>query len=395
MVATGASDIVCGCVGVRVVSKKINFSPPHDSKEVIRGRMFFVLSFLWVCGAEVVLRDSSTGVAYCNSSQGLESYNFSFKLCQERLFVTENGAILVDNGTILSLGGDDDVLSVEITPEGSLEGIKTNGTDHFYFSSNGVELLLQDLNFSLPGVSAWDPATSTYWTVGDSNVGRQLKFYKVDTLNNYSTGFYTISTGEPPVNVFWNGTDVVGIVERNSTYYTVAFLRNSRKTLLSSTIGVELLINRRLGAVAVLPVLENITYLCFRECSIVSHSPTPTPNTVQVSSYTLPSIVVSNAVSFSVSGTLVPITVPGRLVITEGTVVTLTIDEADLVAGDVVTLFNYAELQGSFASLELLSDDSCEHYEGQLEYGENQVRVVITVSSNFCTAGSRVVNVFL
>jgi hypothetical protein len=329
---------------------------------------------------EIVLRDTLTEETYCNSTLGLQVYTFDGPLCQEELWVLNNGTIVKDSGSVLHV---EDVISVESINTTSVAGVKRNGTDYLYFLDEGFEFPLLDLNFSLPGISAWDPLTGTYWTVGDADVGRQLKFYKVETRNNYTTGFYTISTGEPPVNVFWNGTDVIGVVESNSTYFTVAFLKSSRKTYLGSAVDSVLLIDRQAHKVLLLPRQQNVTYLCIRECHnspVATLSPTPSYH------FTLPSIVISNTVSFNLYGVDITIDVPGRLVITEGTVVTVTISEGDFVTGDVITLFNYAELQGSFAGLELLSDSSCQHYEGELQYTTGAVSVVITVATNVCTA---------
>jgi len=346
------------------------------------------VGFAWLIGAllvlgegvEIVLRDILTEETYCNSSLGLQAYAFDGLICQETLKVLGNGTILSDGGGVLYV---EDVISVETIDTTSVGGIKRNGTEYLYFSDEVFELPLLDLNFSLPGISAWDPLTGTYWTVGDANVGRQLKFYKVETRNNYTTGFYTISTGEPPVNVFWNGTDVIGVVERNSTYFTVAFLKSSRKTYLGSAVDSVLLIDRQAHKALLLPRQQNVTYLCIRECH---NSPVATPSPTPSYHFTLPSIVISNTVSFNLYGADIAIDVPGRLVITEGTVVTLTISEGDFVTGDVITLFNYAELQGSFAGLELLSDSSCQQYEGELQYTTGAVSVVITVATNVCTA---------
>ena len=151
--------------------------------------------------------------------------------------------------------------------------------------------------------------------------------------------------------------------------------------MLGSSLDSVVLIDRLTGTINLLPRQENISYLCNRQCHTIP-SATPTPS----HQFTLPSIVVSGSATFAFHGLDVTINVPGRLIITEGTILTLTITGGDFVAGDTIALFTYAEFQGSFAGLDLISDDSCQDYEGELQYTSGALNVVITAATNVCTA---------
>lgn len=364
-----------------------------------------------VCLAGEVLRDDQNGTTYCNTSTGLTEYQFDVVLCGSGFKVYSNRTVQLDSTSEQFLV--DGLVSIELVYNESVAfvGIVDQGNASYaLFLSNYTTVPLLDLNRSTAGRSAWDPVNRNYWSIGYADLGTQPKFYKIEFATGFTTGFYFIATGERPVDVYWNGTEIIGIVERNFTYYTVAFLLNNRRLPLGPVNGTQIVIDKVAKTVYLWPLDSRWLYLCTRECqthvdsiqvinnsskqqsySEYQNSSTPITQSSTQPVHSQPPIsiiILPHSVSISFGDPTVNI--PGRLVIGENSIVTLDLSNADLSTGDVLTLYEFSELQGTFAGLEIQST-SCQYYTGEFVYNERTVTVIITDRQDLCTAmGTRI-----
>lgn len=360
---------------------------------------------------ELILEINS-GIVYCNSSTHLSPYAYIGEFCTEKLQLENNNTIvlIVPNGEVIRPNVSR-IISVETVENTSVAGIaETYDSSYAFFFNYSIAVSLSDLNRSVFGKSAWNPLQQQYWSLGYPDVGTQPKFYLVDVENNFTTSFYVIPTGEKPVDIYWNGTEIIGIVERNFTYYTVAFQLNNRRTVLGPVNNTIIVKDRIQNRVYLRSISTEWQYLCERSCPPEPPTPTPTypeiPSTHQQSSRlqtmqsTTPSefyrvtshsrrnleiVTLVSTVQFTLNSGFVNI--PGRLVIQDGTTLVLDLSGQDLATGDTLTLYTFSELQGSFSNLEIVTT-SCLSYTADLEYDSNSISFVITSYDELCTAGS-------
>jgi hypothetical protein len=357
--------------------------------------------------AQTILRIPNSTQTFCNTST-LVPMDFDGVVCHDTIRVHANGTVLHHGVEVAVVNWT--IVAIEFVKNSTFVGIYTQNESYFYFT-NFTEpgVLLVDLNYTFTGKSAWEEDTQRFWTVGKAHIGvNQPKYFVVDTLDNFTTSFYVIASGERPVDIYWNGTTIVGIVERNFTYYTTPFLRNQRKTELGTSNQTKIVIDRTSATVHLITNPENFTFICSAECdtpvtfqssisptfTVGSVSPTFTAGSVSsvVSTvshsepYQILIFTLDPHISFTINSYGMPIALDyhGRLVISSGSTLTVTITGDDLSVGDTVNLFNYAELQGTFSQLELATD-SCQSYTGTLVYTDSSIDLVITSTANLCT----------
>lgn len=364
--------------------------------------LLLVLNFELRVG-ETLIREQSTNLTYCNSSQGAVLDDFDGNVCFGQVRIYQNGTVTLAGYTIAVVEWE--ILAVERV-NSSFFGIAINESGYYFFVNFTESVIpLPDLNYTEPGKSTWEPNTNRFWTVGKSQIGQQSKFYVVEPATNYTTAFYIIASGERPVDIFWNGTAVIGVVERNFTYFTTPFLVNQRKTTLGSSNQTLLIIDRNSKTVSLIPKMENYTLICWAECSAVTtpssdrgyistfatelvastgieliHSPS------SVSTLPLPIWTLPTTVTITVFATGFPMAqnYHGILVIQSGSTLTIPLPSGEFFEGDSINLFNFAQLQGTFSALEIQSD-SCQLYSGTLVYTDTSVNLVITSATNLCT----------
>jgi hypothetical protein len=347
--------------------------------------------------AQTILRIPNTTQTFCNASE-LLPLDFDGVICHDAIKVHTNGTV-VHRGVQVALVNWT-IVAIEFVKNSTFVGIYAQNESYFYFTNfTQPGVLLTDLNYTFIGKSAWEVDTERFWTVGKAHIGvNQPKFFVVDTLNNFSTGFYVIASGERPIDIYWNGTTIVGIVERNFTYYTTPFLRNQRKTQLGTSNQTEIVIDRTSTRAYLISTPENYTFVCLAECVIPVYSSYSMPMSTSgyMSSivitptfsqpYQIPIFTLDPHISFTLDSYGIPIAIDyhGRLVISSGSTLTVTITGDDFSIGDSITLFNYAELQGTFSDLELVTD-SCQAYTGTLVYTDSSINLIITSAANLCT----------
>ncbi len=353
--------------------------------------------------AETLIREQTTNLTYCNSSRGATLDDFDGIVCFGQVRVYQNGTVTLDGYTIAVVEWQ--ILALERV-NSSFFGIALNESGYYYFVNFTDSVIpLPDLNYTEPGKSTWEPTTNRFWTVGKSQIGQQSKFYVVEAAANYTTAFYIIASGERPVDIFWNGTAVIGVVERNFTYFTTPFLVNQRKTTLGSSNQTLLIIDRNSKTVSLIPKMENYTLICWAECGAVIASSSsrdytstfvtgPFASTGMQSTYSLPSASIQplptwtlhTTVTITVSDTGFPVAqnYHGILVIQTSSTLTVPLPSGEFFEGDIINLFNFAQLQGTFDALEIQSD-SCQLYSGTLVYTDTSINLVITSATNLCT----------
>jgi len=357
--------------------------------------------------AQTILRIPNSTQTFCNTST-LQPLDFDGFVCHDTIQVYSNGTVLHRGLQIAIVNWT--IVAIEFIENSTFVGIYTQNESYFYFTNftqSGVPL--PDLNYTFPGKSAWEVDTQRFWTVGKAHIGvNQPKYFVVDTLNNFTTGFYVIASGERPIDIYWNGTTIVGIVERNFTYYTTPFLRNQRKTELGTSNQTEIVIDRTSATAYLVARPENFTFICLADCEVpVDSFPSSFPllsseyfglisaSQSKSQPYQIPIFSLEPHVSVTIDAYGIPVALDyyGRLIISSDSILTVTITGDDLSVGDSINLFNYAELQGSFSHLEIITD-SCQSYTGTLVYTDSSIDFVITSATNLCTNHASQVSLF-
>lgn len=270
------------------------------------------------------------------------------------------------------------------------------------------DLKLNDVVDMKKGPAAFDPLLQIFHAVVVTTLDPSYyTFLRVD-VRTMAVSFYTILFS-PAYDVFWNGQYVFGFIDRLGRYRYTAAGTGMNLTILGPSADSMVLIDSIGMTFAYLP---NVTDLCAINCSqwitraesssetFSSTSLSETQTNESITSFVASSTSVGTRTSvdpaqfiwvdtvYTPDLTLPLFNYPGTFVVPPGAVLQVDLRDLSVVEGQVIPLFVFSQMQGSFSSLELLST-SCTSLFGDLQTTQTTINLVVTSSSSVCAASSK------
>jgi len=269
----------------------------------------------------------------------------------------------------------------------------------------------------------WDPIHNRVWSIVQSITFNNSRLFFIDRVTR-ATGYNSILTGEKPIFVYWNGTEINAIIIRNQTYYSVAFLISIRARFIGSSVNT--LVDIVNGIINLYPMQENTINMCQFSCtipqgiSIFTVGPTNTSehnetsffnastefnsienSTLEISISLTKSekstfvIPTSKSISFSyiysnndiVDVTNGPILIDGIMYIPPGSYLEVFFPPESLTEGTTITVFTFSQLYGQFDYI-TLHQTSCYVFDTRITYGTNAIAISILSASDTCDNAS-------
>jgi len=334
----------------------------------------------WLCIHTVtalLLRDGNEFLCYPNTPFVLPIANVSY--CNPYGFGIESGGFYDLSAQQIVLSDRKIITYVRVDSNFSAWIEQPNATAGYYYNdSTGHSFYLLYCTNVLSSVVAWEPTQSRFWTLGNTTGMPRLKMLSIEPATEAMT-YWNIVTNEPVADLVWNGTDIVATIYKNSSYYTVPFLRSNKHLLVGSQ-------SDYLDFTETLPML-NATYTKF--CSMNCTQPARTMSTTtiqegvsttqQIWQITTSSVFIFTGLSFQIPGNV--------LRIPDGTVLQVDVTGITLQEGEDYLLFTYAALEGQFVAI-VLHSASCMSYNAEVISSPSETKFRVLSETTSCAVAS-------
>jgi hypothetical protein len=322
----------------------------------------------------------------------------SFALCNltQVLFCAANG-FGTTNGTFW-LATEDRYIAQNITVYGNASHYIYGSPNGTYYHSSGAPL--DYMSWVAPGAGVLTDThleVFSFFTVVAQVVRLIVRFTTpTETTSVFFDQSYT------PVDLFFDENRTVqGLYVRGGLYYTKAgpidpFLLVGDASTTVPIRGTGRLVARTSAS----DVVCNLT--CPTSTTIVVDTGASQSTSADVASQSKSANVASQSTATTVVVVQLisvlwrdlvysplqdgPVVIDGRFVIPDGAALRVAIDASLVGQGDVLTLFNFTSVSGSFASLQLDTLSSCILLDGRLEPAADSISLVITSSVAVCGA---------
>lgn len=297
-----------------------------------------------------------------------------------------------------------------------------NGLSYKYHDQTGT-ITLSDCDYIQTDNIAWDPVRTRFWLIVHSIIFNNTRLFYIDRLSR-ATGYSSILTGEKPQAVFWNGTEILAVISRNQTYYSIPFLNSNKVRMIGLANGTMLDFSN--NSVNVYPIPENTTKICQFYCPIPKIEDTSYPslfssvfNTSETSSYELNQTSIENSTTYPESSTMTsiptsqrrinsstktsisvsfqyvysntdiidvsggPRIINGIMYVPPGSYLDVYFPPESLSEGTTITVFTFSQLVGQFDYIGL-QQTSCYVFDTRTTYGTNAITISILSASNTC-----------
>lgn len=296
-----------------------------------------------------------------------------------------------------------------------------DGTTYFYHDTSGT-VTLNDCDFIQTNNIAWDSIRNRFWLVVHSITFNNVRLFYIDRLSRV-TGYSSILTGEKPIEVYWNGTDIHAIIIRNQSYYSIQFLNSIKVREIGSVNNTMLDFSSNNVTIYIVP--ENTTKLCQFYCPLPKFSSVFISSIEQSSAYnvsessdfmlnltrienstsrrlesstfstlqTSTSRSASSRSSFSaqyvysntdvIDVTTGPKIIDGVMYVPPGSYLEVYFPPESLTEGTTITVFTFSQLIGQFDYIGL-AQTSCYVFDTRTTYGTNAITISILSASNTC-----------
>lgn len=312
----------------------------------------------------------------------------SFAICNltQVLFCAANG-FGTTNGTFW-LATEDRYIAQNITVYGNASHYIYGSPNGTYYHSSGAPL--DYMSWVAPGAGVLTDThleVFSFFTVVAQVVRLIVRFTTpTETTSVFFDQSYT------PVDLFFDENRTVqGLYVRGGLYYTKAGPIDPFLLVGDASTTVPIRGTGRL--VARTSASDVVCNLTCPTTIVVDASASPTTTSVaDTSASQSTTVVVAQLISVPWRDLVYsplqdgPVVIDGRFVIPDGAALRVAIDASLVGQGDVLTLFNFTSVSGSFASLQLDTLSSCILLDGRLEPAADSISLVITSSVAVCGA---------
>jgi hypothetical protein len=331
----------------------------------------------------------------------LDKFNTTF--CNSFAFGLENGGILTPDN-VVRFANRTVVTYYKVNETAELWIEYRNNS----FWLNGQTKFLTVIEV-VPGTAAYNPPMNEMYIVGRTSLNpTYLGFMTVNLLTgSVSTSFVPNSNA---YNVIWDGSALIGIVISNGLFQYKNLLMPTALQSVGNATNAMVMVDIKTSTFTYYTLVDNIIRYCSINCTIWADRTTyfsSEVSTLQVSSSLETTLVASTAAEtvWPTSQTTLPalaqfvwidtiyipdfdlplFVYPGTFVIPPDSTIRIDLSGVDVVEGQVIPLFAFSALEGSFAAIDLRST-SCTALHGELQTTQTTMNIIVTSSTSVCAA---------